>query len=136
MFFGCSSLQTLDVSGFDTSNVTDMSWMFIYSSLQTLDLSGFDTSNVTNMGLMFRDCNGLQVLDLSRFDLSSLQSGTYPHEQNHTMLEGCGAYIILTPVNSSETVYLPDTFVDASGMEYNSLPQVLSESIRLTKKAA
>ena len=54
MFWGCSSLQSLDVSRFDTSNVKNMGWMFHgCSSLQSLDMSGFDTSNVTNMGGMF-----------------------------------------------------------------------------------
>ena len=28
MFCGCSSLETLDLSNFNTSNVTDMSFMF------------------------------------------------------------------------------------------------------------
>ena len=34
MFYGCSSLTSIDLSGWDTSNVTDMSSMFNgYSSL-------------------------------------------------------------------------------------------------------
>ena len=37
----------------DTSNVTDMSFMFAESYVITLDLSSFDTSNVTNMRGMF-----------------------------------------------------------------------------------
>ena len=39
MFDGCESLQKLDVSNFDTSNVTDMYGMFYNcSSLQELDV--------------------------------------------------------------------------------------------------
>ena len=71
MFFDCSSLTELDVSGFDTSNVTDMSNMFAgCSSLTELDLSGFDTSNVTDMSYMFCFCESLMELDLSDFDTS------------------------------------------------------------------
>ena len=73
MFDSCSSLQSLDLSNFDTSNVTDMSSMFsICSSLQSLDLSNFDTSNVTNMNYMFRNCSSLQSLDLSKIDTSKV----------------------------------------------------------------
>ena len=69
MFSNCESLTTLDVSGFDTRNVTDMSCMFLHcESLTTLDVSGFDTRNVTNMGDMFDNCYALTTLDVSGFD--------------------------------------------------------------------
>ena len=65
MFQGCSSLATLDVFGWGTSSVTDMGGMFRYcSSLATLDVSGFDTSSVTNMGGMFYNCSSLRSLAL------------------------------------------------------------------------
>ena len=73
MFEGCSSLESLDLSGFDTSNVTDMRYMFHgCNSLESLDLSGFDTSNVTDMRCMFHGCNSLESLDLSGFDTSNV----------------------------------------------------------------
>jgi surface protein len=73
MFSGCSSLQSLDMSGFDTSKVEDMSGMFWNcSSLQSLDMSGFDTSKVENMNYMFGGCSSLQSLDLSGFDTSKV----------------------------------------------------------------
>ena len=73
MFYGCSGLTGLDVSGFNTSNVTDMGWMFYgCSGLTSLDVSGFDTSNVTDMGQMFAGCSGLTSLDVSGFDTSNV----------------------------------------------------------------
>ena len=73
MFYGCSSLTTLDLSSFDTSQVMDMRFMFKgCSSLTTLDLSSFDTSQVTDMRVMFKDCFSLTSLDLSRFDTSQV----------------------------------------------------------------
>ena len=54
MFYWCHSLTSIDVSGFDTSNVTDMNYMFYYCwYLTSLDISGLDTSNVTDMNHMF-----------------------------------------------------------------------------------
>ena len=62
-----------NLSLLDTSNVTDMSWMFTYcSSLTSIDLSGFDTSSVTDMGVMFHQCTGLTSLDLSKFSTSNV----------------------------------------------------------------
>lgn len=73
MFEMCSNLSSLDVSGFDTSNVTDMSGMFSRcSNLTNLDVSGFDTSNVMGMEYMFAMCSGLTSLDVSSFDTSSV----------------------------------------------------------------
>lgn len=64
MFSECSSLATLDVSSFDTSNVTNMNSMFgSCSSLTNLDLRSFDTSKVTDMRWMFQYCSNLtQIL--------------------------------------------------------------------------
>ena len=65
MFYDCSSLSSLDLSGLDTSNVTDMSGMFsCCSSLSSLDLSGLGTSNVTDMSHMFSGCSSLRTVEL------------------------------------------------------------------------
>jgi surface protein len=48
------NLKTVDVSHFDTSNVTDLSWMFLEdSSITGLDVSHFNTSNVKTLSNMF-----------------------------------------------------------------------------------
>ena len=75
MFYGCSSLTSLNVSSFDTSKVTNMSHMFRgCSNLNSLDLGDkFDTSNVTGMNHMFYGCSSLISLDLgNNFDTSSV----------------------------------------------------------------
>ena len=78
MFNGCSSLQSLDVSGWDTSKVTDISSMFKgCSSLQSLDVSGWDTSNVTTMNTMFYHCSSLTQLDVSNWDTSNVTNISY-----------------------------------------------------------
>ena len=73
MFDGCSSLKYLDLSGFDTSNVMFMSFMFSgCSSLTYLNLTGFDTSKVLDMISMFSGCSSLTKLDLSSFNTSNV----------------------------------------------------------------
>jgi surface protein len=60
------NLTRVVFDNFDTSNTTDMSYMFYACGrLSALDLSGFDTGNVTNMAGMFLGCTSLNSLDLS-----------------------------------------------------------------------
>ena len=66
-------LETADLSGFDTSHVTNMSHMFYACGyLTSLDLSSWDTSNVTDMSGMFTDCGKLTSLNLSGWDTSNV----------------------------------------------------------------
>ena len=71
MFRGMSNLTTLNLSNFDTSQVTNMDSMLAsVSNLTTIDLSSFDTSKVTDISAMFYDLSNLITLNLSNFDTS------------------------------------------------------------------
>ncbi|EGE9399200.1 BspA family leucine-rich repeat surface protein, partial [Listeria monocytogenes] len=73
MFYNCRTLEELDLSNFDTSSVNNMNSMFGYcESLEKLNVSNFDTSSVNDMYYMFRDCKALEKLDVSNFDTSSV----------------------------------------------------------------
>ena len=54
----------LDVSGWDTSSVTNMNNMFRNTSITSLDLSRWNTRAVTTMTDMFRDMSRLTSLTL------------------------------------------------------------------------
>ena len=55
VFSRCTSLTSLDVSGWDTSKVTLLDYMFFScTSLTSLDVSGWDTSKVVDMSQMFK----------------------------------------------------------------------------------
>jgi surface protein len=75
-FSGMSNLKDIEgLENLNTSSVTSMLGMFSgCSSLTTVDLSGFNTSSVTNMGNMFKDCTSLTELDLTTFNTSSVVS--------------------------------------------------------------
>ena len=73
MFSYLDNVDTLDLTGLDTSNMTNMSRMFYKStSLKNIDVSGFDTSKVVNMIFMFKNCSSLISLDLSSFNTSNV----------------------------------------------------------------
>ena len=71
MFCGLKKLKTVDLTGFDTSLVKDMSFMFAQSSIETANLSTLNTSNVTDMSFMFTQSN-FKTLDLKSFDTSKV----------------------------------------------------------------
>ena len=74
MFSGCSSLTTLDLSHFDTSNVSLMAGMFeCCLSLVTLDLSHFDTSKVEYFYHAFDYCRSLKTVILRKCNLQTVR---------------------------------------------------------------
>lgn len=71
MFYMMNSLKNINVSGFNTSKVTDMNSMFDQTGvIEELNLLNFDTSNVTDMKWMFFGLNKLKKLNLTNFDTS------------------------------------------------------------------
>ncbi|MEW4425351.1 BspA family leucine-rich repeat surface protein [Enterococcus hirae] len=93
MFDGMSSVTSLDVSGFDTSNVTIMDYMFRgMSNVTSLDVSGFNTSKVTEMASMFDGMSRLTSLDVSSFDTSkvTVMESMFFGMQNLTSLDISG----------------------------------------------
>ena len=65
MFSGCLSLTNINLSNFNTQNVTNMYSMFSRcSSLTNLNLSNFNTQNITNMSCMFSGCSSLTNINI------------------------------------------------------------------------
>jgi surface protein len=70
MLFEATSFNQ-DLSGWDVSQVTNMSYMFHGATSFNQDLSGWDVSQVTNMGSMFYDATSFNQ-DLSGWDVSQV----------------------------------------------------------------
>jgi len=69
MFADIKSIANLDLSGWDTSNVTNMERMFANSDINHPSIGNFDTSKVRNMSHMFSNCQYNQPL---YFDTSNV----------------------------------------------------------------
>ena len=96
MFDYCSNVKNLDVSHFNTENVTNMAWMFHNCEcLTSLDVSNFNTSNVTDMRGMFMDCWRLISLDVTHFNTSNVRD-------MGVMFEGC-CYLTSLDVSNFNT---------------------------------
>ena len=71
MFTDCFALESLDMSGFNTSSLKNMSNMF-NGCVNLKSINGLDklnTNNVENVSSIFLNCPNLNVLDLSNFQL-------------------------------------------------------------------
>ena len=78
MLYDCFSLKSIDLSSFNTNNVIDMSFMFYKcSSLKSINLSSFNTNNVTDMRSMFYKCFTLKSIDLSSFKTSNVKNMSF-----------------------------------------------------------
>ena len=118
MFQSCSKLTSLDLSGLDTSKVTNMSYMFGYcTNLTSIDLSNWDTSKVTNMSYMFQSCSKLTSLDLSDLDTSKVTSmdGMFEYCKSLTSLSSLRADSLQINSWASPFDYSNNTLVDFGG---------------------
>ena len=84
---GINGLEIIELQNADTSNVTDMSYMFCFAPNESfvrnrVILSNFDTSKVTNMQGMFKNCV-TPFYDVSSFDTSNVTNMS-------EMFDGCG----------------------------------------------
>ena len=132
MFSGCSSLRSLDVSDWDVSSASSLSGMFSgCSSLQSLDLSGWDVSSTMDLFGVFRDCSSLATLDLSGWDVSSAADLSY-------MFDGCSSFgtVALGAGCGTLVEKLPlGPWYDAEGKQYDRPPAGVAGTFTKTKPA-
>ena len=72
MFFGCKNFNC-DLSSWDVSKVKDMSGMFSWCVKFNCDLSNWDVSNANNMDFMFYSCENFNC-DLSKWNVSNVKN--------------------------------------------------------------
>ncbi|MCL2528426.1 MAG: BspA family leucine-rich repeat surface protein, partial [Defluviitaleaceae bacterium] len=111
MFNGARSLAHLDVSTWDTSNVTDMEALFHDTAITTLDVSGWDISRVTTMNRMFQRTPNLTALDVSRWDTGNVtdMTGVFDGATSLTALD-------ISNWDTSNVVQMRRMFTDTRGI--------------------
>ena len=73
MFYSCISLTSINFEGFNTKSLISMDYIFYNcTKITSLNLQNFETSSVTNMTGIFGYCQSLLSIDLSNFDTSSV----------------------------------------------------------------
>ena len=102
IFYFCYSVP--DVSMWDTSNISNMSYLFNYcKSLTSLpDISKWITSNVTDMRGMFLDCESVASLpDISNWDTTNVTNMS-------NMFSGCKSLLSLPDISKWNTNNVTD----------------------------
>lgn len=100
--FANSWVSHLKCNSIDTSNVTDMNYMFgggvnIYDDIVDFT-SLFDTSKVEDASDMFRYCKDIHILDISNWDISSVRRLDGMFAQCHSL------NLIITPSGVSHNI--------------------------------
>ena len=106
MFSNCVALTSLDVTNFNTANVTGMTRMFLgCSSLTSLDVTNFNTAKVTDMSYMFSGCVVLTSLYLTNFNTEKVTN-------TNSMFDRC---------SSLTTIYASSKFVTTQVSDSRSM---------------
>ena len=72
MFYYCTSLEKVELSNFNTFNLTDISAMFCFcSSLKELNISNFIITNIIYINALFSYCSSLVTLELPNFNIKN-----------------------------------------------------------------
>ena len=126
MFSSCTSLETLDLSSFNTEKVTNMVTMFENSKhLRSLKLpKGFIGSSVTYLNATFKGCESLTELDLSG---SNSENVTNMSEMFH----GCKALskLDLTSFKTGQVTTMENMFCDCSTLETLDVSSFNTENV-------
>lgn len=126
MFSSCTSLETLDLSSFNTEKVTNMVTMFENSKhLRSLKLpKGFIGSSVTNLKAMFRGCESLTELDLSGSNSENVKA-------MEEMFYGCKALskLDLTDFKTGQVTTMENMFGDCSTLETLDVSSFNTENV-------
>ena len=108
-FNGFYKVTSIDLTGLDTSSVTEMWGMFnVCSGLEILTLSdSFDTSKVVSMESMFYGCSSLASLDLpDSFDTSSVTDMNSMFAYCHSLQLDCSKWKVSTSCEHVDFNYL------------------------------
>ena len=127
MFYECFEITEIDLTNFDSSNVTQTKMMFYKcESLTSLNLINFNTSKVKLMDNMFSDCKSLSSLNLSNFDTSQVTS-------MHSMFNDCFSLNLsdLSNFNTSKVESMGEMFSNCRSLTFLNLSNFDTSSVTL-----
>lgn len=105
MLNNASGLTDLDLSSWDVSNVNTFYSMFVGTDLTSINLSNWNTIKCTNMASMFQNNTELSgVLDLSSFDVANVtdMNNMFNYSYNITEIKGIETWNTMQLRNASD----------------------------------
>ncbi len=126
MFSSCTSLETLDLSSFNTEKVKYMYAMFDgATNLRSIKLpKGFIGSSVTDLKAMFNNCTSLTELDLSSSNAEKVTDMS-------KMFNGCSALskLVLTDFKTEQVSTMENMFCNCSTLETLDVSSFNTENV-------
>ena len=124
-----SNLTYVTFDTWNTSKVTDMSYMFAgCTSLPRIDVQCFDMSKVTNMSGMFAYCSVLNPILLPlKMSLDSVMNMSSMFYDCYTLTD-----IDISHVSQLNAINMSKLFCNCSSLKYVNLPKNLNLSTNLT----
>ena len=113
MFYESAATEIKGLENFDTSNVTDMSYIFRGTKVKILDLSSFDTSKVTKMSWMFGSADATEIKGLDKFNTSKVTDMQYMFYKSKL------SQINLDNFDTSNVTSMQGMFSEASTTSYS-----------------
>ena len=101
-----SGIETIDMSGWNTPSLTNMTYMFSRSKIKSIvGMDQMDTSHVTNMSQMFYCCYDLESFDFPNLDTSRVTTF-------YGMFQGCRSLqsVDCSNWNTSSATNMEDMF--------------------------
>ena len=126
LFFGCALLKEINLSFFNTKSVKNMNSMFEgCTSLEVLNLSSFETQNVNFMSLMFSGCTSLKQLDLSSFNTQNVND-------MKGMFKGCSSLkeLNIFSFNTQNVTDMEEMFSGCTSLKQLDLYSFNTEKVR------
>ena len=118
-FEGCSNIINLDFSNFNSSNVTDISFLFseCHQLKEVIGLNKFNTDKVIMMNAMFNECEELEYLDLSNFNTKNVinMEGMFFNCKNLKEIKGINKF------NTEKVTSMNCMFQNCNELEYLDL---------------
>ena len=153
LFNECSNIISLDFTNFNTSNVTDMSFMFskCHKLKEIKGINKFITNKVTDMNTMFQGCYELEYLDLTNFDTSNVTDMSFMFNKCNKLKEIKGInkfitnkvtnmkvmfqkcyeleYLDLTNFNTSNVTDMSNMFNQCNKLKYLNVSNLVRQKI-------
>lgn len=115
LFSGCGG-DTLDLSNWNITGLTNMGNMFYNCQCKAINLTGWATNNVENMGNLFWGCSNLQELIIPNWDMTNVQN-------YWSMLDGCNnlRYVDIRNCNADTVSKIIEQLPNKSEANYGEI---------------
>ena len=126
MFYNCKAIKSIDLSSFNTKNITNMSNMFYNcENLIFINFSNFNTENVINMKNMFKQCYSLTTITLNMFVTNKVNN-------MHGMFHSCDKLINLDLSNfdTQNVTDMSNMFAYCNSLEKINLSHFHTENLK------